>query len=101
MIVWIAAMAKVMSLPPNWNGENPEHKDQYERITEAFLNGHLYFDYDDVDPKLNAMENPYDREARDRERLRSQCTASHTSCTIMKPNSNLTVSISWAATKFC
>ena len=69
MVVWIAGMAKVMSLPPNWNGENPEHKDQYERITEAFLNGHLFFDYDDVDPKLNAMENPYDREARDREQV--------------------------------
>ena len=37
MVVWIAGMAKVMALPPNWNGENPEHKDQYERITESFL----------------------------------------------------------------
>ena len=69
MAVWIAGMAKVMSLPPIWNGENPEHKDQYERITESFLNGHLYFDYDDVDPKLIAMENPYDRDARDREQV--------------------------------
>ncbi len=63
IIIWTAAMAKVMSMPPAWNGEVPDHRDQYEQITESFLNGHLYFDYDD-DPKLLAMENPYDTEAR-------------------------------------
>lgn len=65
MAVWIAAMAKVMSMPSYWNGEIAGHRNQYELITESFLNGHLYFDYDNIDPKLLEMENPYDKEARD------------------------------------
>lgn len=69
LVVWIVCMAKVMSTPPEWNGDIPDHKDQYERIAESFLNGHLYIDYDDVDPKLVAMDNPYDREARNQEQV--------------------------------
>ena len=69
MTIWIAGMLKVMSLPDEWNGKNPGHKDQYERITESFLHGHLYFEYDNIDPKLLAMENPYDAEARDQEQV--------------------------------
>ncbi len=63
-LLLIAAMAWLMSLPINWNGDIPGHRDQYEQITESFLKGHLYFDYN-VDPGLLEMENPYDRAARD------------------------------------
>ena len=69
MAVWIVGMAKGMSMPSYWNGEVAGHRNQYELITESFLNGHLYFEYENVDPKLSAMENPYDKEARDREHV--------------------------------
>lgn len=54
-----------MGLSPTYNGEEPEHRNQYELITEAFLSGHLYFQYNDIDHRLLAMENPYDAEARE------------------------------------
>ena len=53
-----------MGLCPVWNGTIPEHRNQYEVLTESILQGHLYMDYE-VDPKLLAMENPYDRDMRD------------------------------------
>ena len=53
-----------MTLSPIWNGEIPGHRNQYELITESFLQGRLDFDYE-VDPALLAMENPYDMEQRD------------------------------------
>lgn len=52
-----------MGWAPLWNGEVPGHRDQYEKITQAFLNGQLYFDTE-VDPALLALENPYDPDAR-------------------------------------
>lgn len=60
-----------MGLSPKYNGEEPEHRNQYELITEAFLAGQLHFQYDDVDARLLAMENPYD--AGERERLGVYC----------------------------
>ena len=33
-------------------------------MAESILNGHLYIDYPDIDPKLLALDNPYDFEAR-------------------------------------
>ena len=48
-----------MNLSPLYNGEIPEFKDQYERITDSFLEGKLYFDYDEED-ELVKLENPYD-----------------------------------------
>lgn len=71
----IAALAAVlvsiscmlpMGLSPVYNGELPDHLNQYEMITEAFLSGHLDFQYGDTDPRLLAMENPYDAEERTR-----------------------------------
>ena len=50
-----------------WNGTNPAHRNQYELTAEAFLDGHLYIDYDDIDERLIEMENPYDPEAREKE----------------------------------
>jgi len=54
-----------MGLSPYWNGTIPDHRDQYERMAESMLNGHLYIDYKDIDPKLLQMENPYDPAARE------------------------------------
>lgn len=53
-----------MGLSPSYNGETPDYTNQYELMAESLLDGHLYLDYDDIDPKLLAMENPYDFEAR-------------------------------------
>lgn len=53
-----------MGLSPVWNGENPQHRNQYEMMARSLSHGHIYLEYDDVDPKLEEMENPYDPEAR-------------------------------------
>ena len=52
-----------MGLAPMWNGEIPGHRDQYEKIADAFLKGQLHFDVE-VDPALLELDNPYDRDAR-------------------------------------
>lgn len=49
-----------MALSPYWNGDIQEHRNQYEILTESILEGHIYLNYSDIDPKLLAMENPYD-----------------------------------------
>ena len=70
VIFYMAALATIlicvlpMSLSPVWNGENPEHRNQYELMAEAILDGHTYIPYDDIDPKLTEMENPYDANMR-------------------------------------
>ena len=61
----IAGSSLLMTLCPKFNGEIPEHRDQYERMAESLLHGHLYLEYDDIDPKLLAMEDPYDKKARE------------------------------------
>lgn len=53
-----------MSLSPVWNGENPEHRNQYEVLAESLLDGRIDLEYGDTDPKLLEMENPYDPEMR-------------------------------------
>lgn len=53
-----------MNLFPIWNGEIPGHRNQYELITEAFLEGRLDFGYGDEEALL-ALENPYDPEERE------------------------------------
>lgn len=52
-----------MKLSPVWNGEIPDHRNQYELMANAILNGHLYLEYD-VDEKLLNMDNPYDHDER-------------------------------------
>ena len=54
-----------MGWAPLWNGEVPGHRDQYEKLADSFLKGHLYFDVE-VDPALLELDNPYDRDARAR-----------------------------------
>ena len=63
MVLLIALCLEPMGWAPLWNGEVPGHRDQYEKITQGFLKGHLYFDVE-VDPALLELENPYDRDAR-------------------------------------
>ena len=63
MFLCIAACSIPMDLSPYWNGETADHRNQYELITESFLNSRLSFDYD-VDPALSAMENPYSYQER-------------------------------------
>ena len=53
-----------MGLSPVYNGEIQDHLNQYEMITEAFLSGHLDFQYGWIDERLLSMENPYDAQAR-------------------------------------
>lgn len=53
-----------MGISPTWNGESAGHRNQYEIMAESILHGHIYMDYDDIDPKLEEMENPYDPVAR-------------------------------------
>lgn len=60
----ILLLGFTMTLSPIWNGGIAGHRNQYELITESFLNGRLDFDYE-VDPALQAMDNPYDAEARE------------------------------------
>ncbi len=59
-----------MSLSPIWNGEIPEHRNQYEVLAESILNGRVDMAYDDVDQKLTTMENPYDPKAREENKVR-------------------------------
>ena len=65
MVTTILICTMPMGLSPIWNGEIPQHRNQYELMAEAILEGHLYIDYQDVDPLLLEMDNPYDRGARD------------------------------------
>ncbi len=48
-----------MDLAPFWNGQIPLHRNQYELLADSILDGHIYIDYDDIDPKLLTMDNPY------------------------------------------
>ena len=52
-----------MSFVPCFNGKDPGHRDQYEKITESFIHGHMFFDYE-TDPVLETLDNPYDPAAR-------------------------------------
>ena len=49
MIITIVISVYPMSLSPVWNGTIPGHRDQYERMAQSILNGHLYLEYEDVD----------------------------------------------------
>ena len=56
-----------MSLSPYWNGTLHElaDKQQYDRMGDALLHGHLYIDKGDIDPALQTMKNPYDKAERE------------------------------------
>lgn len=63
MLAVILVSVLPMGLSPVWNGKIPKHRNQYEKMADAILAGHLYLDYE-VDEKLLKMENPYDPDAR-------------------------------------
>ena len=48
-----------MGLAPKWNGDIPQHRDQYEMITNAFLEGQVSFLYEPSQSLLD-LDNPYD-----------------------------------------
>lgn len=57
-----------MSLSPYWTGSLKQwaDKQQYSRMANALLQGHLYIDNGNIDLKLEEMDNPYDRIERER-----------------------------------
>ncbi len=57
--VTVAACVFPMSLSPVWNGEIPGHRNQYELMAEAVLDGRIDIVYGDED-ELARLENPYD-----------------------------------------
>lgn len=62
-VVTVAMCVLPMDLFPLWNGEIPGHRNQYELMAEAILDGRLDFAYGDEDA-LAKLENPYDPNAR-------------------------------------
>lgn len=61
----IAVCVVPMAWNPHWTGELHKHHNQYQMLADAFLKGQLYLNMP-VDPRLTAMENPYDAKARDK-----------------------------------
>ena len=59
-VLLVLACTLPMGAAPAYNGEFAQHRNQYELLARSFREGHLYFDYDDVDPLLSQMANPYD-----------------------------------------
>lgn len=57
---------KTMEISDWWSDNGPDYHFQYEAMTEAVLDGHLYLDIE-VSPQLAAMENPYDSVKRSEE----------------------------------
>ena len=49
---------------PLWNGEIPGHRNQYELMAEAILDGRIDFAYGD-ETELETLENPYDPNERE------------------------------------
>ena len=52
-----------MKVSDFWSDGGPDYQFQYEEMTEAILDGHLYLDLE-ISPELAAMDNPYDSGAR-------------------------------------
>lgn len=65
LVITILCCTVPMNLSPIWNGDIPEHRNQYEQITESILKGHLSFDYE-VDKTLEELENPYSPKEREK-----------------------------------
>lgn len=79
LLLLVGASSFLMTLCPMWNGTVEKtgeygyettpsrivkNKNQYELMADAILEGHLYLEYEDTDPRLLEMENPYDPNAR-------------------------------------
>lgn len=59
LLVTCLTAYETMTVSDWWSDKGPDYQFQYEAMTEAVLNGHLYLDLE-VSPELAAMENPYD-----------------------------------------
>ncbi len=57
-----------MKISDWWSDKGPNYQFQYEAMTEAVLDGHLYLNLD-VSPELAAMDNPYDSNRRSEENV--------------------------------
>ena len=68
LVVTVLLSVMPMSLSPYWNGTLHElsDKQQYDRMGDALLQGHLYIDNGDIDPALQTMKNPYDKAEREK-----------------------------------
>ncbi len=55
----VAVCVLPMGRFPIWNGEDPDHRNQYELMAENLLSGRLHFEYGDED-LLAGLKNPYD-----------------------------------------
>ncbi len=62
-LLTVLACILPMSGLPLWNGEIAGHRNQYELMAEALLDGRISFDYND-DEALSKLENPYDPDER-------------------------------------
>ena len=58
-VLTILACVLPMDDLPLWNGEIPGHRNQYELMAEAILDGRIHFAYGDED-SLAGLKNPYD-----------------------------------------
>lgn len=45
VIITVLVCTLPMGLSPFWNGEIPEHRNQYEIMAYSLKNGHIYMDY--------------------------------------------------------
>ena len=61
----VAACVLPMGQLPLWNGENPEHRNQYELMAEALLDGRVHLVYGDEE-ELAQLSNPYDPAEREK-----------------------------------
>ncbi len=64
MLLTILLCVLPMSINPYYNGEKPDHRNQYELLAEAILEGHFDIRYDWADD-LTILDNPYSPAERD------------------------------------
>lgn len=62
-LITMAACVLPMDKLPLWNGEQPDHRNQYEVMAESILDGHIDLYYTEEDT-LADLQNPYDPEER-------------------------------------
>lgn len=63
-LLTIAILILPMGDLPIWNGEIPDHRNQYELMAESIIDGRLDIPCDDMDG-IASLENPYDPNERD------------------------------------
>lgn len=64
LIVTIILSVVPMTLNPIWNGEIPGHRAEYEEAADAYLEGRLNIETEEIPQALKDLQNPYDYGAR-------------------------------------